>query len=440
MMAFWQRACVLCGLALLLLGSTAQAQTSGDGSIYSRFGLGELRTFTSPQAQAMGGGGFALPSTQYVQYANPASWSDQVLTRIAVGMQYQHLRATDAANDESRLSYGSLNAVQFGFPLVDERLGVGLAFAPYSRVNYRVRAADQTFIDPATNDTVAYRVDYTGSGGLQQVQAGLGWRPLPALSLGARVDWIFGILDNTRSTDFPGGIYVPTDLSESTRLSGVTGTVGARLAFTRLARPDDALALAAAFTLPARLSGERVLALGTDLDRDTLGLATSGGMDLPFRLQSGLSYRVGDRWLATADVLYEPWSRFESDFALPGYVPGQGSQFDDRLRLSAGAEVLPAGSDLLAPYLQRVAYRLGAYYDQAYVTPNLAAGGPAQLRTLALTGGLSLPSLIPGTRIDVNLEVGTRGTTDANLVRDVFYRVSANVNIGERWFRNRKLR
>ncbi len=62
------------------------------------------------------------------------------------------------------------------------------------------------------------------------------------------------------------------------------------------------------------------------------------------------------------------------------------------------------------------------------------------INTLALTGGLSLPAFTPGTRLDINVEVGTRGTTDQNLVRDVFYGVSATLNIGERWFVKRKLR
>jgi len=59
---------------------------------------------------------------------------------------------------------------------------------------------------------------------------------------------------------------------------------------------------------------------------------------------------------------------------------------------------------------------------------------------MAVTGGLSLPSLFPGTHLDLNVEVGTRGTTDQDLVRDLFYGVSATLSIGERWFVRRKLR
>jgi hypothetical protein len=58
----------------------------------------------------------------------------------------------------------------------------------------------------------------------------------------------------------------------------------------------------------------------------------------------------------------------------------------------------------------------------------------------AVTAGFSLPTSLSGTRIDLNLEAGTRGTTDGTLVRDNFYRVALHVNFGERWFQERRLR
>lgn len=108
----------------------------------------------------------------------------------------------------------------------------------------------------------------------------------------------------------------------------------------------------------------------------------------------------------------------------------------DRVRFSGGFEVLPAGRDQLAPFLSRTAYRLGGYMDRSYVDPI----ADANLVTYAITGGVSLPALFSGTRLDINMEVGTRGTTETGLVRDVFYRLSASVNIGERWFEQRRLR
>ena len=431
-------------LALGLLAGfagTASAQRSSDGTLYSRFGIGALESFASSQIQGMGGGGVAMPSLRYTNFANPATWSTSVLTRFSGGVTYQDLTATDAGGDASRLTSGQLGALHFSFPVLTNKLGVGLAFEPYSRVSYRVPEAGTLAPAPNAPDTVGYTVSYEGSGGLQAFRGGVGYRVSNRLSLGAEVDVLFGILENSRRTTFdPDDAvqgYAPTTVSTSTRLVGVSGTVGALLTLPGVLRAEDALAVGATLALPTRLSGDRVRTLGQNLDRDTLGTKVDGSVDLPLSAGLGLAYQPDPRWTLLADGRYEPWGNFSSTFALPGYDPdGDATGFKDRLRASAGVEWVPAGDDFTESYLQRTAYRLGFYYDGSY----LSLVPDAELRTLALTGGVSLPTLLPGTRLDLNLEIGRRGTTDAELVQETFYRVFVNVNIGERWFEKRKLR
>ena len=424
----------LCGL--MLIPALAFAQGRDDGSLYSRFGLGELRAFASPQSQAMGGGGTALWSWNYINFGNPASWGRQRLVRAVAGFRFDGVQTTDASDNTKSLTNGSLNAIQFGVPLKDDQLGMGLAFEPYSRVSYRVQTQDHLIADPTTQDSTLYQIDFEGTGGLQQIRGGLGFRVNNTITLGASLDFIFGILEEARRTEFADFEFAQTNVATSTRLFGVTSTFGALVSFSNLATSNDNFSLAASFTLPTSLKGDRALTLGESLSRDTLGAEIEGSMDLPLSARLGLAYEPDNRWAMVADARYEPWSQFESELSFPGYTPGDARLFRDRLRLSAGVEFLPAGTNLLDSYLERVAYRLGFYYDQAYVSPVEGI----DINTLALTGGLSLPAFTPGTRLDINVEVGTRGTTDQNLVRDVFYGVSATLNIGERWFVKRKLR
>ncbi len=425
---------LLCGLTL----APAQvfAQGRDDGSLYSRFGLGELRAFASPQSQAMGGGGTALWSWNYVNFGNPASWGRQRLVRAVAGFRLDGVEITDASDNTKRLTAGSLNAIQFGVPLRDDQLGLGLAFEPYSRVSYRVQTQNQLITDPTAQDTTLYQIDFEGTGGLQQIRAGLGVRLADILMLGASVDVIFGIIEEARRTQFASVEFAETNLATSTRLFGVTGTLGALVTLSNVIGQNDNFSLGVSLTLPTSLNGDRALTLGESLSRDTLGAEIEGTIDLPLSARLGLAYELDNRWTFVADARYEPWSQFESDLSFPGYTPGDARLFRDRLRLSAGVEWLPAGVNLLDSYLKRVAYRLGFYYDQAYVSPVEGI----DINTLALTGGLSMPAFTPGTRLDINFEVGTRGTTDQNLVHDLFYGMSATLNIGERWFIKRKLR
>ena len=438
MMRPWMRLYLLVGIGMLL-ALPARAQETGDGSIYSRFGLGELHRFTSPQAQAMGGGGFALPSYNYLNTSNPASWATQILTRASLGLRYENLEATDASDNTSRLSAGTLQAVHFSFPILAQKLGAGIAFRPYSRRNYLV-SVPQT-LTPPNGEPVPYQITYAGEGGLQDIGLGLGWQPSRYLSVGASGHFLFGVLEDSRTTDFEGGGFTDATVTESTRLYGFTGTIGTMVSVPRPFGERDFLAVGAAVTLPVTLDGERVRTVGESLNRDTLSTTVEGAVELPLSARIGASYSPSTVWTFVADALYEPWSGFASELPFAGYQVGQGDQFSDRLRVSGGLEVIPAAERPLAPYLKRVAYRIGFYHDEAYINAStIDAGASADLNVTAGTFGLSLPTMVPGTRIDLSFELGTRGTTDQNLVRDVFYGVSASVNFGERWFTKRKLR
>jgi hypothetical protein len=417
----------------LLLASTSgevRAQNTGDGSVYSAFGLGELTRFGTSQSRAMGGGGFALHSHNYANFGNPAALSNQVLTRLATGIDFQSVHITDGAANEGRLNQGALAAVQLSFPIIDERLGVGFGLAPYSRVSYRIRQ-EGTIVQP---DTVRYGVDSEGRGGLQTLSGAVGYNFGP-VSVGASVGYLFGILENGRRTFFVGGEYQNIEVMNHTRLGGVTATLGTQMVLPRPFRSNDLLRAGATFTIPTTLSGDRVRTVGLSLDRDTLGVVTPGEASIPWAIDAGVAYNLDRRWLFVLDGSFSPWSQFESTLAFNGYQPG-ASTMRDRMRVSVGSEFTPGGGDQLTTYFRRSSYRLGAYADRSYVDPTAAF----DLMTYALTGGISLPTFLSGTRLDVNMEVGTRGTTDHGLVRDVFYRLSASVNIGERWFERRRLR
>src|SRR5690606_30787178 len=140
--------------------------------------------------------------------------------------------------------------------------------------------------------------------------------------------------------------------------------------------------------LPTTLNGTRVRTLGESLDVDTLGTRANGSVKLPFGAGIGVTYAPDLRWTVALDGQYEPWSDFSGDFDFPGYPVGDASGFSDRLRAAAGVEFLPAGDDLLASYMARLAYRIGFYYDRLYISPIPGEN----VQAFAVTGGLGLPA------------------------------------------------
>ncbi|MFP4228577.1 MAG: hypothetical protein ACLFTE_07095 [Salinivenus sp.] len=430
-------AALLCAVTGALM--PAVAQSNGNGSIYSRYGLGSLETFSSSQSQALGGGGYALRSLNYNPMGNPALWSDQVFTRLSAGGTFERTQATGAQDRSSQLSSGSFEAVQFNFPLYERSLGVGLSLQPYSLTNFRVR---RTMEDP-DGSLPAYEVNYQGTGGLYSFRGGLGYEVSEALRVGAALDVIFGIVESQRRTEFnaTSESLRNTVVSDATRLSGLSGTLGAHASFTDVLSDEDAVSVGAAVELPTTVDGRRVRTLDEDLARDTLS-NVRGDASLPWRSRLGLAYQPDERWTIVLDGTYEPWSDFstsfdeggESQFGRQFPVGGEGT-LTDRWRLSAGAEHIPGGDGDLRGFFSRIGYRLGAYTEQLYVQPE-----GKNVQEYATTGGLSLPTSLPGTRIDINLRAGVREPRSGSFVRDVFYGASVHVNFGERWFQKRRLR
>ncbi|MEF8864987.1 MAG: hypothetical protein V5A20_04415 [Salinibacter sp.] len=433
------------GLAVGLVGTTvpAQAQSNGEGTIYSRFGVGSLVEFSSSQSDAMGGGGYALRSLNYNPDANPALWSDQVFTRLSGSAAYRSITAEDNQGNSGRLTSGNVQAIQFNFPLYERSLGVGLSFQPYSRSNYSGTRSGRTEVPVnGTRPEVPFETEFSGSGGLHRLRGGLGYRVNDMLSVGASADVLFGVLESQRRTTWADPALRNVVVSDGAQLFGVTSTLGSHLALADVFAEDDAFSIGASVTLPANLSGERYRTLDEDLARDTLS-TERGDVTLPWKGRLGLSYQPNARWTFVVDGAFDPWSTFSSDFSAgasetaPARFPAGGTEtLADRWRLSTGAEVVPAGGDQLAGYFAQAAYRFGGYAEQLYVRPDQET----TLYEFAVTAGISLPTSLSGTRIDLNTVAGTRGTTTDALVRDRFFGVSLHVNFGERWFQRRKLR
>jgi len=66
-------------LALSVLPRVSLSQDLSDGSIYSRFGIGQRTHYSSARSLAMGGGGIGLASTRYTNFSNPAGFADRFL-------------------------------------------------------------------------------------------------------------------------------------------------------------------------------------------------------------------------------------------------------------------------------------------------------------------------------------------------------------------------
>ncbi|MBN8587243.1 MAG: hypothetical protein J0L94_02860 [Rhodothermia bacterium] len=427
--------------ALLLGGQVLLAQVVSDGSVYSRYGLGERHHYNNSRSAAMGGAGTGYSDAIYVSANNPATLSYQVLTRFSGGYRYQANRFSDKAGNTSNLGVGSIEHFQFSFPIVDRKLGLGVTFLPYSRTGYRVQTKGELPKGDGYPDTTQYVTSYEGRGSLHQFEVGLGGKLGKLVSVGAGLRLYTGQIDHIQRTSFDDVVNFTERLSTTnTRLYGMGSNFGVHFEKTKLGKKkNQEIGLGATLSLPTSLKTRRTRILGENEIVDTLSVSSNFTTTLPRALTVGLAYRPNENVLIVADYLTEDWTGFKSGLAFGGYNPAvaTGNQFQDRTRIGVGAEYVPAGRNFRDNYFMRAAYRIGVYTEGGYFKP--ISNQNYFLRTNALTAGVSLPTRKVGTTMDINVEVGMRGTTDYGLVRDLYFKMGLYLNFGEKWFQRFKI-
>jgi hypothetical protein len=416
----------------------ALSQSKSDGSVYGGFGVGERRSIHTSQAMGMGVIGVGLFTPGYLNVANPAAYADQVFTRFSGGLDFTGVRSTDAGDQSSTSSGGNIGAVHFGFPLISRRLGVAASYGPYTNAGYRAATFGVLDAEDGEPGTI-YESNYEGDGGLQEFTVGVGYSPVRAVSIGASMSALWGITEDAVRTAYSNvASFVGTSNQRvTTRLSGVTASVGLVVRAAGLLGDGDALTVGASAMIPTTLTGARTSLVNQGLTfTDTVGTAVDAEVSIPARFRAGITYTPSAHWLFVADGSFEPWSNFESNLRFRGYDPDGSRPFNDLFRVGAGAQFIAAGSDPFAGKLARTALRMGFFVSQAYAAPE----PDYKLITYGVAAGLSIPTSIPTTYLDLAAEIGTRGESEGFLVKDLLYRISVTLNFGERWFIQRRLR
>jgi len=407
-------AAALCLPILLLAPTASRAQETSGGSSYSVLNVGDLQTSTSVAGQGRAGVEAAVPTESVLNSINPALWSGMHNVTLQAAMDFAQYKVSDAT---SSLYQNNTNIQGFSvaFPL-SEDYGItpALAFRPYSTVNYRTQLQQQ--IGTGSDSTQALTT-YQGSGGISEVLLGTSFRPIDKIAVGASLDWYFGAIEHRSLVNFPDGSLNPATYFRSDHYSGLGARVGLEV------EPVENLRIGAVYQTGADLERTRYLINSyTDQGRDVIDTTdmTTTTVKLPPRITFGASYQIG-RSIVAADASLQSWTT--EDFA---NARNSG-------RYAVGYEYKPSES-VNAEGFDRWTFRFGGFMENTYYA---LPGGNIDQMGLSLGFGLPLTTfnrLNANTAIDVALQVGTRGTTDNGLTKEMFGRISVELAISELWF------
>ncbi len=420
--------------SVLLLPFIAAAQESSINSFspYTFYGLGDITTQGTSYIRSMGGAGVAMRTPTRINYLNPASMSGGLRNSFMINLGLEGQNYYLKNGDGGKSSYNSFNLRDFAlqFPIAGF-MSFGVSLTPLSTVGYRVQRVET---DPdIIADLGDVRYTYMGDGGINQIKAGIGVRLHRRLSLGAEMVYYQGHIERNFGVFFTPvtSPNAPNDIAASVtdNVSRVYANFG--IQYSPILTSKHLLTIGATYQpggdLRARV--DRFIPSGS-IYGDTVSFRSQlSDLKMPDILRAGVSWQ-STKLNVTADYLYQNWGANASDA-----LAASGVNYRNTSSVMAGAEYTPNRLDI-RNFANRVTYRFGVRYSDYYLSFN-----GRNITDRAVTVGLGIPLHAAGlSNINLGLEIGQRGTTRHNLLKENYFKISIGFGLfGEDdWFVKRK--
>ncbi len=401
-------------------------------SPYSRFGLGDLQPYSFGRTSAMGGASLASRNNQQINFANPASY-----TAIdSLGFMFEFGARGKLANYSNDITSMNANDINFSYFAMNFQItnwmATSLGLTPYSDVGYNVEVYDEV----ANAGNILY--NYYGDGSISKAYLGLAVEPVKNISVGANLNYMFGMLNRRAQTIFlDASDFYNNQRTESLRVRDFNFSFGTQA--TIPIKNDQKIILAAVLEnkpavtrfysdLNTKQISIQVSQTSRASDQDTIKPFKSeekGNLEFPLTYGFGISYVKDNSLEINADYYRQSWSNVN--------LPGGGSDvLTDLDKFAVGAEWIPDKFSIRS-YLNRIAYRVGAKYEKTYIMLD-----NQQINDFGISFGVGLPVYRSNSTINISAELGRRGTKQNNLVLENYAKLNLSVNLYDLWFIQRR--
>lgn len=414
-------------LFLLLLGTLTLSGQVRIASPYSRYGLGDLSDVNNAWNLSMGQLSYSIRSPYHINFGNPASYTafDSLSFIFDGGFSTEFVQLTSDLQSASR-TYASVGYLNFGFQ-VTRWWKTQIGLLPFSDVGYNVGTLEE-------KEGVGNVIHtYTGDGGINRFIWGNGFKILKNLSVGFNFSYLFGNLDVASNVVYPDSIYYANvKVNNYVTMNDIYLDYGIQY-HGKLKNGLDFCA-GAVFAANSRMRSQadylvRTFFLSVDkveYIKDTVAMGTNykGDILIPMMFGGGFSVGKKDKWTAGIDGKWQNWEKFTAF--------GMSDSLVNSYRISAGAEIIPDKNGY-GNYLKRIRYRIGFMYQGTY----LSLRGK-QLSEYSGSLGFGFPLKSSRTMINLGAQIGTRGTTAENLIRETYFKFILGFSINEKWFVKKK--
>jgi hypothetical protein len=418
---------------LLFVLSNSFAQVS---SPYSQFGFGDNSGRGFGQSKAMGNMGIGLRSNSHLNNLNPASYNalDTMVVIYELGL------SGGINNIESNLGSiqktdAQIDYFALGF-LVNRHWATSFGLVPSSKVDYTLMSSTEDPVDGTINTY------FNGNGGLSKVYWGNAFRLSKRLSAGINAAFVFGPINRTTTVVFADNRYCDNSIMEVKQYV-YNLMVNYGVQYTQPLSKDYSLTLGAIFESKTKLNTTIDTLAGTTNNSGSYDASyyegihpnelkniiidttdAKGTIDYPTSFGFGFTLAKNKQFTVGADVLIQNWSVLSNSNANVNYT--------DLLSAHVGAEFTPDRNSINY-YMERMSYRIGGHYTESHLEIR-----NTRINDYGISFGVGLPLRNTNTSINITGEIGRRGTTEQNLIRETYGILSLNLSLSDIWFVKRK--
>ncbi|MCC5917492.1 MAG: hypothetical protein JJU02_09225 [Cryomorphaceae bacterium] len=425
-------------------------------SPYSALGIGDPINGDASRIFSIGGTSAAVKDGFNINTANPASYSRLRYTNFDLGVISTNLRQQQG-NMEYENGYTAFNYILTSFPLANN-LSMMMGIRPHT-----TRGFDITQIESYTGldgNPLQTRTRFQGSGGINNAIIGAGWEPFSkGLSVGFNANFFFGgnrdfitnsIIDlpNSVATRVEQELNIrawqfETGLQYHREIRGIEYGLGGTYRFGNTLRQTLTEQL-----LAVRLGANQ--AQVTDTLRSNVDIYAPGYLHSAYSVGFSIGKRSEERpeqygWTIAGDYRMTFGSEFDGGMQ-DGRSLTRGG-FVDAARISIGATFIPTLAigrlDRSKQFWNRTEYRLGFFHDEGIISINntqISAFGTSFGIAVPLKNRAMGPNEVRNNMINFTVAVGSRGTTDNNLVRENFTQFLIGITLSDKWFDKYKYR
>ena len=397
-------------IIILIIFFVSYPLLSQGGSNYSVIGVGEIHSGIGAGFDGLGGTSLAIPFDNVINTRNPAQWSFLMTTRIQAGYRFNQ-QLVSQTNADLYQNNGKVDGMLINFCLdTSNGLNIGMGFSSYSSVNYLISQGYHI-------DTLGIIQDglhtYQGLGGLSQGYIGGAVKLFDRLSLGAAIFSLFGNIQTNVTTQ----LYADYSNIARTSIIDNFSNVGFRSGF--IYNPFAGLYFGGYY----ETNGSLKIIENTNYYATTItdSIYTQNSIvKFPSSFGLGLSYKF-EKFLISADFLAQDFTNFDSRFFPPYAKTRPFKQF------SFGVSRF-GNRSYSSRFFDRITYNFGGGYKQHYYYVN---NNP--INEYYGSFGVMTP-LVGYATLDAAVTLGSRGTTDNGLLRELFGRLSVSISLGDVWF------